>query len=226
MLNKNTFDYAAMLNITGQNCVIIGGGSVAARKLTTLGEAGAMITIVAPEFCSEALNGADKYSCNVLQEHYRPEHLKGAFITIAATDCKEINREITAAAPFLVNNITEPELSNFIVPASMQVGEIKLTIATGGIPAYTRFLKSFLKQKLTPAFAEFNEFLKEQRQQVKNIPSTPAERTAFWRQALSPEVLNLLENNDVLQAKEKVQYAVNSFRAQSQNGTSRNPRTL
>lgn len=223
MLNENNFTYAAMLKLKGKSCVIIGGGSVAARKLATLGEAGAKLTMIAPEFCSEALAAAEIYSCKVLQERYKPEHLKGAFITIAATDSKEINREITAAASLLVNNITEPELSNFIVPASMHVGEIKLTITTGGIPAYTRFLKSFLKQKLTPAFAEFNEFLKDQRQLVKNIPSTPVERTAFWRSTLNQEVLNLLEADDAVQAKEKVKHAVNSFRAQSQNGTSRNP---
>lgn len=226
MLNKNSFTYAAMLNIADRKCVIIGGGTVAARKLATLCEAGANVTVAAPHFTEETLKIAEKYSCKVMHECYHPAQLENAFITIAATDSKEINREITAAAPFLVNNITEPELSNFIVPASMQIGEIQLTIATGGIPAYTRFLKSFLKQKLTPAFAEFNEFLKEQRQQVKNIPSTPAERTAFWRQTLSTEVLNLLENNDVLHAKEKIHYAVNSFRAQSQNSTSGNPRTL
>lgn len=223
MLNKNSFTYAAMLNLNGRSCVIIGGGSVAARKLATLGESGAELTMVAPDFCEEALAAAKKYSCTVLQEYYQPKHLQDAFITIAATDSKAINREITAAAPMLVNNITEPELSNFIVPATMQVGKIHLTIATGGIPAYTRFLKSFLKQKLTPAFAEFNEFLKEQRQLVKNIPSTPAERTAFWRNALNQEVLNLLEADNAVQAKEKVRHAVNSFRAQSQNGSSRNP---
>ena len=223
MLNENKFTYVAMLKLKGKSCVIIGGGSVAARKLATLGEAGARLTMIAPEFCTEAVNAAEKYSCKVIRERYRPEHLQNAFITIAATDNKDINREITAAAPMLVNNITEPELSNFIVPASMQVGKIQLTIATGGIPAYTRFLKSFLKQKLTPAFAEFNEFLKEQRQLVKNIPSTPAERTAFWRSTLNQEVLNLLEANNAVQAKEKVKHAVNSFRAQSQNSTGRNP---
>lgn len=223
MLNKNNFQYSVMLNLKGKNCVIIGGGGVAARKLITLGEAGAKITIVAPAFCQEALNAAQKYCCNIIKDVYHPAHIADAFITIAATDSKAVNREISQNAPFLVNNITEPELSNFTVPASLEIGSLKLTIATGGIPAYTRFLKSFLQQKLTPAFAEFNEFLKEQRDQVKNIPSTPSERTAFWRKTLNQEILNLLEANDIFQAKEKVRYAVNSFRAQSQNSTSRNP---
>lgn len=223
MLNRNSFYYSAMLKLTGKYCVIIGGGSVAARKLTTLGEAGAELTVIAPDFCQETLIAAEKYGCQIVHDSYDPAQLNGAFITIAATDSKAVNREITAAAPMLVNNITEPELGNFIVPASMQMGDIQLTIATGGIPAYTRFLKSFLKQKLTPAFADFNEFLKEQRQLVKNIPSTPAERTAFWRNTLNQEILNLLEADNAVQAKEKVKYAVNSFRAQSQNGTSRNP---
>ena len=223
MLNNNDFQYAIMLKLVKKHCVVIGGGSVAARKLATLGEAGANLTMIAPNFCQEALQVAEKYSCKIVRDVYHSTQLDNAFITVAATDSKEVNREITAAAPFLVNNITEPELSNFTVPASLEIGSLKLTIATGGIPAYTRFLKNFLRKNLTPAFAEFNDFLKEQREQVKNIPSTPAERTTFWRQSLNQEVLNLLEANNVFKAKEKIRHAVNSFRAQSQNSSSRNP---
>lgn len=53
MLNKTNFHYPAMLRVTGKNCVIIGGGTVAARKLSTLLDAGAKVTVVAPLFCDE-----------------------------------------------------------------------------------------------------------------------------------------------------------------------------
>lgn len=48
MLIKTNFHYPAMLRVAGKNCVIIGGGAVAARKLATLLAAEAKVTVVAP----------------------------------------------------------------------------------------------------------------------------------------------------------------------------------
>lgn len=216
---KSSFSYPVMLKLQGKKCVIVGGGVVAARKLATLGPSGANIFVVAPSFAPELLAAAQKYPCTLLQELYAPEQIQNAFLVIAATDDFAVNRAITAAAPCLCNNITEPELSNFTVPSSFTVGQISVTIATGGIPGYTRLLKRYLQGKLKPCFGEFNSFLLEQRHLVKATASTPAERTAFWRRVLNENLLQLLEDENIEQAKEQIYNAVDSFRAQSQNST-------
>lgn len=218
-MTQAAFNYPVMLRLQGKKCVIIGGGSVAARKLASLGAAGASITVVAPSFSKELLEAANTYPCRLLSLAYSPEQLHKAFLVIAATDSFEVNRAITEAAPCLCNNVTEPELSNFTVPATLTADSITVTIATGGIPGYTRLLKRYLKQKLKPSFSLFNQFLKEQRRLLKETPSTPRERTAFWREVLSDELLHLLEDENIEQAKEQIQYAVDSFRTQSQNST-------
>lgn len=214
-LIKNDFAYPIMLNLTNKKCVIIGGGSVAARKLTSLLKAKAAVTVIAPEFCAELISAGKNANCTLINDVYHSRYLADAFLTVAATDNKEVNRTVTNEAPFLCNNITEPELSNFTVPSVIEQGNITLAIATGGIPAYTRLLKKYLTDKLHVNFAEFNEFLYTIRQEVKQIPSTPKERTDFWRQSLTPEIITLLESGNISEAKEKILDAVNSFRAQS-----------
>ena len=67
------------------------------------------------------------------------------------------------------------------------------------------------------ALADFNSFLLLQREAVKNIESTPQERTQFWRSVLKQDLLNLVIAGKAAQAKEKVLDAVNSFRTQSQD---------
>lgn len=215
----NNFSYPVMLKLAGKKCIIIGGGVVAARKLTTLCEAGASVTCVAPSFAPELLAVAEKYQCTLVQDVYKPQQLKNAFVVIAATDSFEVNSAITEVAPCLCNNITEPHLSNFTVPSSINVGTLTVTIATGGIPGYTRLLRRYLQTKLNPAFGQFNDFLLEQRKAVKEITSSSEERTIFWRQVLNENLLLLLENENIEQAKEQIQNAVDSFRTQSQNGT-------
>lgn len=217
MLIKTNFHYPAMLRVAGKNCVIIGGGAVTARKLATLLAAEAKVTVVAPLFCDEVQKLASTHGCTLIKDYYKPEYLQNAFVVIAATDNKAVNRQISEAAPCLINNITEPELSNFTVPSAISEGDITIALATGGMPAFTRLLKKQLEHILTPELADFNSFLLLQREAVKNIESTPQERTQFWRSVLKQDLLNLVIAGKAAQAKEKVLDAVNSFRTQSQN---------
>ena len=218
MLIENNFHYPAILKLKGKKCVIVGGGQVAARKLVTLCEAGAEVTVVALELGAELLKEAEKHSCQLIKDYYKAEYLQQAFIVIAATNDANINRQVTTEAPLLCNNITEPELSNFTVPSSFTQGDITVALATGGMPAFTRILKQKLQQVITPDMAAFNDFLLEQRRVVQQIPSTPAQRTAFWRGLLTKDMINLVAAGYAAQAKENILDAINSFRSQSQNG--------
>ena len=218
MLIENNFHYPVILKLTGKKCVIIGGGEVAARKLNTLCEAGAEVTIVAPEFCDLLQKAARKYQCQLINDCYNVRYLQQAFIVIAATNDKAVNRQITTDAPLLCNNITEPELSNFTVPSSFTQGDITVALATGGMPAFTRMLKKRLQEVITPDIAAFNDFLRQQRHIVQQIPSTPAQRTTFWRQILTDDLINLVAAGHAAQAKENILDAISSFRSQSQNG--------
>ena len=218
MLIENEFHYPVILKLKGKQCVIIGGGQVAARKLITLCEAGAVVTAIAPAFCDELVKAATKYPCQLLKNYYKAEYIQQAFIVIAATNDAAINRQITANAPLLCNNITEPELSNFTVPSSFTQGDITVALATGGMPAFTRMLKKRLQEVISPDMALFNDFLRQQRLLVQQIPSTPAQRTAFWRQILTDDLINLVAAGYAAQAKENILDAISSFRSQSQNG--------
>ena len=42
------FGYPVMLDLTGADVLVVGGGAVAARKVAGLVEAGARVTVVAP----------------------------------------------------------------------------------------------------------------------------------------------------------------------------------
>ena len=210
--SKLSTSYPAMLKLQNKRCVIVGSGKVALRKLHSLGQAGARITVVAPDFSPEFQEAAAIYEAQLVQDNYESSYLQNSFLTIAATDSFAVNRDITLHAPGLCNNITEPELGNFIVPASFQQGNITIAVSTDGIPAYTRQLKAYLQTAITPVHAEFLEFLRLQRQELKTILPTPKERTMFWRQTLTPEILELLASGNLAGAKEKVLDAVTSFR--------------
>ena len=79
------------LDLSGRRCLVVGAGAVGARKARTLAEAGAQVTVIAPEGPSEAdgLAGVRRRA-----QAYRPEHLEGFFLVVAATDDRKLNRAV------------------------------------------------------------------------------------------------------------------------------------
>ena len=109
MLNRTNFHYPAMLRVAGKNCVIIGGGTVAARKLATLLATEAKVTVVAPLFCDEVQKLASAQGCTLIKDYYKPEFLQHAFVVIAANDYKDVNllkRYVSERGKILPRRIT------------------------------------------------------------------------------------------------------------------------
>ena len=78
--------FPLFLRIAGQPVVVIGGGEVAARKTVLLAKAGAAITLVSPQLCPSLQERLARGEVWHIAEEFRPEHLEGARLVIAATD--------------------------------------------------------------------------------------------------------------------------------------------
>src|SRR5207253_744376 len=87
-----------MLDVDGRACVVIGGGRVAARKVSSLLECNAQVTVVSPAALPELrlLAGAGRLTWHA--RPYSPGDLDAAFLAIAATDSKEVNGQVVADA--------------------------------------------------------------------------------------------------------------------------------
>src|SRR5690349_2692385 len=103
-------DYLPLfVRIVGQRCVLVGGGEVAHRRLTTLLGAGARVTVVAPHAIDEvrALCVGD---AEWLPRRFEANDVVGAMLVVAATDDANVNREVHAAANrrgVLVNTVDD-----------------------------------------------------------------------------------------------------------------------
>ena len=84
ILEKNSFTYPIQLHIQSKACTVIGGGKVALRKVKSLLQAGAKITLVAPQLTPELLDYAKNGLITLLQRDFLPGDTKGAFLVIAS----------------------------------------------------------------------------------------------------------------------------------------------
>lgn len=213
-MEENLFRYSAMLNLNGKRCAVIGGGKVALRKTRTLVAASANVTVIAPAADENLTALAADGKIKLVLRGYESGDVSDCFLVVAATDSAALNRQIAAEAPCLVNVVTEPELGNFSVPAQRSSGRLTFTAFGGGLPAFSRLLTQDMAKTYGGNFAAFADFLAEARQKVQQLPLTPAQRTAFWREMLDEESIGLLHEGHLNILKERITNAINSFRAE------------
>ena len=136
--------------------LVVGGGSIALRKVKTLLPTGARITVVAPHFLPEFKTLAESQQLVTLKEReYETLDLRCMFMVFICTDKPAVNALVNNdahARRILVNNACDYRSGDFIVPARMNFGEnIAVTVSTQG---QAPSLAKKLKQKIQTEWGE------------------------------------------------------------------------
>lgn len=195
-----------LVHLEQARCVVVGGGRVAARKVSALREAQAQVVLIARDLCEplEALRGQG--DIEVLHRSYQSGDLKGAFLAIAATDDAAINKQVwreAKARGILVNVVDDPDHCNFIAPSVVRRGPLTLAISTSGrCPALSRHLRRQLEQQFTPVYGDYVELLGSIRDRAVDSLPLP-ERRALWRDVFQSDILSLLASGDDEQAHQR-----------------------
>ena len=214
--------YPVFLNMQGQLCVVIGGGEVAERKVQALLEAGAVVTLIAPECTDGLVAMTSDSSVTWHQRTYEPGDLEGAFIAIAATDDRAVNETVTKEAterntPLNVVDVTD--LCTFIAPSVIHRGPVTLAISTGGMgPALARKLRQELEGNDALAFADLAEIVADVRAELKARALTVDPEG--WQAALNTEVLGLYQSGQQTQARERMMELLETWNDRVQAGVS------
>ena len=213
----NQFRYTVQLNMENRRCVVVGGGNVALRKTKSLLEAGAVVTVIAPVILPEIIALQRKFPALTLcRRDYETGDLAKAFLVIAATNNRRVNEAVVREADCnhcLLNVTDDPEAGNFSVAGTYDNGSLHFSAATGGNPRLTHLLLEDLQQQYGDDMAAFAAFLDEQRATVKMFLPDPQARQEFWRTTLTNQLLQLVKEDRLQQAKEIIIHAVNRIGA-------------
>lgn len=174
--------YPAFLSLRGKVCAVVGGGSVAARKVRSLLATGASIVIISPQLHAELQELLSQCLIRSIARNYAVEHLDGAQIVFAATNDAEVNQLVAQdahARGLWVNVADNPALSDFYVPATLHRGDLTVAISTGGSsPAFARYIRELLEQTLSEALGQALEMLAQARPLILAQPKE--QQTALW----------------------------------------------
>jgi siroheme synthase-like protein len=127
--------YPVMLDLTGRPVVVIGGGTIAEQKARELVEAGARVRVIAPELCPGVAALVDAGAAAWERRGYRAGDLAGAWLAVAATDDRAVNRAVWAEAEagrVLLNAVDDVAHCHFLAPSVHREGDITVAVSTAG----------------------------------------------------------------------------------------------
>ncbi|MBL0634352.1 siroheme synthase CysG [Aeromonas dhakensis] len=173
--------------------LLVGGGEVAERKARLLLDAGAQLTVVAPELDPELAELAASGSIEWLAGEFAPQQLAGKWLVVAATDRREVNALVYQSANqarIFANVVDDPKRSSFIMPSIIDRSPLMVAISSGGkAPVLARLLREKLEAMLPQHLGAVAAFAGSLRDRVKTRFASMGERRRFWERLLGADRL-------------------------------------
>jgi uroporphyrin-III C-methyltransferase/precorrin-2 dehydrogenase/sirohydrochlorin ferrochelatase len=175
------------IQLRGEPVVVVGGGQVALRKVALLLKSGARVTVIAPAFHEELRAMTGRGQIGTLSLEFQPHHLDGVALAIAATDSREVNASVSAAARarrIPVNVVDDPELSTFIFPAIIDRSPVVVAVGSSGhSPVLARRVRQQIEALLPARLGALARFVGDRRKEVQqSVPQ--AQRRSFWERII------------------------------------------
>jgi precorrin-2 dehydrogenase/sirohydrochlorin ferrochelatase len=182
--------FPLMVNCAHKKIVIIGGGSVAARKAAYFSDAD--VIMYSKTFHPDVPAYVTCISCTIVPDRDAIQRIiKDAFLVIVATSDPALNTfivDITRDEKVLCN-CADGEAGDVIIPAQIQRGEIVIAVSSGGTsPALSQFLRIHLEE-MFPELEQIAAFLEVLKLELKQSIFEQKRRSIILQKALRDPVL-------------------------------------
>jgi siroheme synthase-like protein len=191
------FGYPVILDLHNQPCVVIGGGPMAEEKILALLEAGADVTVIAPELTESLSHMAWKNRFKWVNRHYAQGDLDGAYLVIGADMDRSRNNLIAEEATrkrVLLNCLDDPPNCRFIFPSIHRQGDLVIALSTTGkCPALAVRIRQKLATEYGPEYAEFLKIVGGLRDRIAALVPDFGARRELWYRLVDSRAIALLK---------------------------------
>jgi uroporphyrin-III C-methyltransferase/precorrin-2 dehydrogenase/sirohydrochlorin ferrochelatase len=189
--------------------LLVGGGRVALRKAGLLIEAGARVTLVSPDIDQELETLLTQHGGTWKQDVYRPQHLAGVNLVIAATPDREVNSAVASDArgrALPVNVVDDPQLCSFVFPSIVDRSPLLIAIGSSAkSPVLTRLVRSKIEALIPAAYGRLAAFTGRFRKAIKKAVPGHGQRRRFWERIVDGPVGEMVLAGQEQKAAELVQ---------------------
>mgnify|MGYP003322679678 FL=1 len=198
-------------------CLIVGGGSVAERKLDLLIKANADITVISPDFSEYILELSKSHDIKCITDEYSEKFLEGnkyRFV-ISATNNVSLNEQVAkdcAKHNIIVNVVDQPEICDFIFPSILERGDITVAVSTGGAsPVLARVLRTKLETMVPASYGKLADIVSSNRIRVRDKMKKFSSNKIFWEKMLNGKFLELVLSGKTDEAKSFLDKQIDDF---------------
>ncbi|MCK4833251.1 MAG: uroporphyrinogen-III C-methyltransferase [Gammaproteobacteria bacterium] len=200
------------IQIKNRPCLVVGGGSIAARKVALLRKAQANVTVVSPQLCGELQTLSDESLIQHTKREFEDLDLETCVAVIAATDQRPVNERVSKLAHDLrlpVNVVDNPDLCSFIMPSIIDRSPVVIAVSTGGSsPVLARLIRTKLEGSIPAAYGRLASLVEGFRDKVKASFPNVESRRGFWENILEGKVAELVFTGHEDEAKTLLDKAI------------------
>lgn len=163
--------FPVFIDIKDKNCLVIGGGRIATRKIKTLLSYEARVKVIAPQICDEIkLYAKENTKLELEEKNFVYEECLNAFLVIGATNDINLNKNIYKYCNqrhILVNIINGKDFCTFLFPSTIKRRDISIGITTSGkSPALAKAIRKQIDEMIPSHYGDLNDILGWTREQV------------------------------------------------------------
>lgn len=186
------------VDVENQNCLVVGGGVVALRKIEKLLPFNPNITVVSPKVHKEILSIKN---INIIKRKFDFNDLKEKSFVITATDDKTLNKEIYNSCKennIPVNTVDDKDNCSFIFPALAKNNSVTVAISTSGkSPLYAKYLRKKIENLIQDSESIVDN-LSKYREKIKNEISLEENRKVAFEKLLEYSLSNESITDDLV----------------------------
>lgn len=201
--------YPVLLKLSDRKCLVIGGGRVAERKICSLLEAGASISVIAPSITDHLTDLWRHDKITYINREYEKGDMKGAFLVISATNSSPVNKSVyeeTRELGIMADIVDEPSLCDFIVPSCIRRGPLVITVSTSGnSPALSKKIRKDLGKIYSEEYGIFATILGNLRGRVQKEIVAEEKRKKFWEALMESNIPELLKDGKKREVEELIE---------------------
>ncbi len=185
--------FPLFIDLKNKDCLVVGAGEVAARKIELLMKAKANIRVVAPEISTYITELSQTYpQLTLIKKKFTVDDIAQPRLIIAATSRIEVNTLVAQTANqhnIPVNVVDNLPLCSFIVPSIIDRSPIVAAISSGGTsPVLVRLLRTKLETLISPTFGRIAQLAEKYRPLVKTHINPASQRRIFWEKVLNGSI--------------------------------------
>lgn len=181
--------YPLFACLQGQRVLVVGGGTVAVRKVRSLLSHGASVCVVSPQLHPDLRALADAASIDWACRPYQEGDLDGFLLVVGCVGARSVDEAIAAEARAkgtLVNIVDVPDLCTFIVPSVLQRGRLQIAVSTSGAaPALARGIREKLEADYPLWWEDYLDMMAQLRLMIKARVPGPASVRAPLHEAVA-----------------------------------------